>query len=129
MNEACYKDDRKNYLHPIIDWGDDDVWEYIHRNNLPYCSLYDEGFKRLGCILCPMSRNREREEKRWPRFVALYKKAIDRCVEKRIADGLTKDRKGNEFRHKWITGDDMWDWWLHAEDRTKEDPDQTVMFE
>jgi len=129
MHEACFKDNRKLYFNPIIDWSDSDVWDYIHQNNVPYCSLYDEGFKRLGCILCPMSRNRIKEAERWPRFVALYRKAIDRCVEKRLTDGLTTDRRGNEFRHKWSTGAEMWDWWLNAEDRGKEDPDQSVMFE
>lgn len=46
---------------PIIDWSDEDVWNFIRHNNLPYCSLYDEGFSRLGCIGCPMAPIRERE--------------------------------------------------------------------
>jgi phosphoadenosine phosphosulfate reductase len=36
-----------HFLHPIIDWTDSDVWEFIHLYKLPYCSLYDEGFKRI----------------------------------------------------------------------------------
>lgn len=46
---------------PIIDWSDEDVWHFIKGKNLPYCKLYDEGFKRLGCIGCPMAPTRERE--------------------------------------------------------------------
>lgn len=46
---------------PIIDWSDEDVWHFIKGKNLPYCSLYDEGFARLGCIGCPMAPTRERE--------------------------------------------------------------------
>ena len=52
--EECFKDKHKVYINPIIDWSDQDVWEYIKTNNLKYCHLYDEGFKRLGCIGCPM---------------------------------------------------------------------------
>lgn len=40
-------------LNPIIDWTDADVWQFIHENGVAYCSLYDEGFTRLGCIGCP----------------------------------------------------------------------------
>ena len=40
----------KKILNPIIDWTDDEVWEYIKSNNIPYCKLYDEGFKRIGCL-------------------------------------------------------------------------------
>ena len=29
------------YINPIIDWTTDDVWEYIHEIELPYCGVYD----------------------------------------------------------------------------------------
>jgi phosphoadenosine phosphosulfate reductase len=119
MNEVCFKDSRKTYLHPIIDWSDIDVWDYIHENNISYCGLYDEGFKRLGCIMCPMTGKREAEIKRWPRYYQKYVKAFDACLDKRRADGL---------KTTWDTGDQMMAWWLdNAEHR--QDPDQTVMFE
>lgn len=63
--ETCYHNKSKQYFNPIIDWGDDDVWEFIHTYCVPYCSLYDEGWTRLGCVLCPMSRAPEREAERW----------------------------------------------------------------
>lgn len=46
---------KRKFICPIVYWTDDDVWEFIKERNLPYCSLYDEGFKRLGCIGCPLS--------------------------------------------------------------------------
>ena len=119
MVEACFKDASKIYLHPIIDWSETDVWDYIHENNLPYCGLYDEGFKRLGCIMCPMNGKREKEVKQWPRYYRKYVKAFDDCLTKRRADGL---------KTTWTDGEQMMAWWLdNAEHR--EDPDQTVMFE
>lgn len=51
----------KIVCNPIIDWYDSDVWDFIKENNMPYCELYDKGYKRIGCIGCPMSTERERE--------------------------------------------------------------------
>ena len=50
----------KILCNPIIDWKDEDVWEFIKTKNLPYCKLYDMGYTRIGCIGCPMSTERER---------------------------------------------------------------------
>ena len=53
--ETCFQDrSGKRYFSPIIDWTDADVWAFIHKEvAIPYCTLYDEGFPRHGCILCP----------------------------------------------------------------------------
>lgn len=43
-------------ISPIFDWTQKDVWYFL--NNIikaPHCKLYDEGQKRIGCIMCPMS--------------------------------------------------------------------------
>jgi phosphoadenosine phosphosulfate reductase len=68
MVESCYKDTTKRYLHPIIDWIDEDVWEFLKGNNISYCKLYDEGWKRLGCVMCPLGSNAVREAVRWPKI-------------------------------------------------------------
>lgn len=39
-------------LLPIVDWTDGDVWDYIHRHNLPINEEY-KTTKRVGCIVCP----------------------------------------------------------------------------
>lgn len=59
--EMCYKD-HTTLINPIIDWTTDEVWEFIREYNVPYCCLYDEGFKRLGCIGCPMGSVKHRTE-------------------------------------------------------------------
>ena len=38
---------------PIFYWKEWEIWDHIERYNLPYCSLYDEGFARIGCVICP----------------------------------------------------------------------------
>jgi len=73
MVESCYRDGKKQYLNLIIDWSIYDVWEFIKKYNIPYCKLYDEGWERIGCLMCPMSgKRRVMEAERYPK----YKKAF-----------------------------------------------------
>lgn len=45
----------KKHVRPILDFTTNEVWYFIKSFNIPYCSLYDEGFERIGCIGCPMA--------------------------------------------------------------------------
>lgn len=100
--EMCYKD-HTTLVNPIIDWTTAEVWEFIREYNLPYCSLYDEGFKRLGCIGCPMGsrQQREYEFERWPKYKDLYLKAFDKMIKMR----------GGTLR-KYQSLDDLWTGWM-----------------
>lgn len=40
-------------IFPIRDWRAIEVWMYIHWRGLKYNPLYDEGFERIGCWMCP----------------------------------------------------------------------------
>ena len=51
----------KHILNPIIDWTHKDVWDYLNSRNIEHCKLYDEGYKRLGCIGCPMASKENRK--------------------------------------------------------------------
>lgn len=81
--EMCYRT-RKTLVNPIIDWTDDEVWEFLNDIvKVPHCSLYDEGFKRLGCIGCPLAGGRmmKKEFERWPAYEKMYKRAIEKMIE------------------------------------------------
>lgn len=95
----------KTFLRPILGWDTAEVWEYIRSNSLPYCSLYDEGFHRLGCVLCPFSRDIKREVERFPKIVKLWRLACDHIVATRLASG-------KEYKHKFETGQELFDWWV-----------------
>jgi len=53
---------------PMAFWLEDDVWEYLKTNNVPYCSVYDNGERRTGCVFCMFGCDRDKE-----RFVRLAK--------------------------------------------------------
>lgn len=78
----------KRIVNPIIDWLDEDVWEFIHKYDLPYNPLYDYGYKRVGCIGCPMSDNYTELEKN-PKFKNMYLRAAARHLQHRKDTGKT----------------------------------------
>ena len=102
--EQCYTK-YKTVLNPIIDWTDDEVWEFIHEYNIPYCSLYDEGFKRLGCIGCPMGGGKKQlaEFERWPKYKKLYMMAFEKMLINNNNPDLT-----------WKTAEDVFNWWIRS---------------
>ena len=124
MTETCKTDNSKRFLHPIIDWTKKEVWQYIHENNLPYCSLYDEGFKRIGCVMCPMGNRKGMEEDamRYPKIAKMYRWACNKAYEKLVEEQPEKDRT-------WQSGDDMYNWWINGKSGKNENPDQTIIFE
>jgi phosphoadenosine phosphosulfate reductase len=45
---------------PVQNWTALDVWLYIFRSGAPYNILYEKGFNRIGCWLCPSTDLAER---------------------------------------------------------------------
>ena len=121
MVETCRHNQGKQYIHPIIDWSDAEVWEYIHTYNVPYCKLYDEGYKRLGCIMCPYQgpKGMRRGAERWPQYAKAYEAAFQRMIDKRRADG---------YPTQWETGAEVMQWWIGSDHRIKENDDQIALF-
>lgn len=37
---------------PLADWSEDDVWNYIRANQVPYNALHDKGYPSIGCAPC-----------------------------------------------------------------------------
>jgi len=91
----------KTLVHPMLQWTTGEVWEYIRGEGLPYCSLYDEGWKRLGCVLCPFEKKPERAMARWPRLFEATQKRIVALYPQRPA-----------WQARFSSGEAMWDWWI-----------------
>jgi len=100
----------KMYLHPIIDWLEWEVWEYIDHYKIPYPKFhYDLGHTRLGCIGCPLAQKhiRRAELDKYPRFKNMYLKAI------RIAMSSKKKNGDSYAIGKHFTDEhDAMEWWL-----------------
>ena len=39
-------------VNAIIHWSEEDVWNYIKENKVPYNKLHDKGFPSIGCAPC-----------------------------------------------------------------------------
>jgi phosphoadenosine phosphosulfate reductase len=37
---------------PLLEWSENEIWEYIRKKRLPYNSLHDSGFPSIGCAPC-----------------------------------------------------------------------------
>jgi phosphoadenosine phosphosulfate reductase len=99
ITENCMKK-RQFILNPIIEWSNEEVWEYIHERKLPYNPLYDKGHKRVGCIGCPMKANRAELEAN-PKWAALYKRAGGKFLK-------TKVMREGKYRNE----ETYFQWWV-----------------
>lgn len=82
MLEHCYRT-QKTMVNPIVDWTDEDVWDFLNENNIPHCCLYDEGYTRLGCIGCPLAGTKQmlRDFERYPKYKEAYIRAFQRMID------------------------------------------------
>src|SRR4030043_764481 len=74
----------KQWLYkPIFFWLEWEIWEYIENNNLLYCSLYDEGFDRLGCVVCPFHSYKlhQKHKEHWPKYFVAFEKAMKKLFD------------------------------------------------
>lgn len=39
-------------INPIADWHEQQVWDYIKKNNVPYNALHDKNYPSIGCEPC-----------------------------------------------------------------------------
>jgi phosphoadenosine phosphosulfate reductase len=95
---------------PILQWGDDDVWKFIQVENIPYCSLYDEGFTRLGCVGCPLAGQKSRDAgfARWPKYERWWMHMCKKLWESYANDEAWIARQAGYGFHSW---EDHWAAW------------------
>nr|DAY31479.1 MAG TPA: phosphoadenosine-phosphosulfate reductase [Caudoviricetes sp.] len=115
MVEMCYRT-HQTLVNPIIDWTDEDVWQFIKRYNVPYCELYDCGFKRLGCVACPLggSASMQRALEFFPQFKKFYVRTFDEMLDARRKAGKPIDRH-------WTDGESVLRWWVGKGGESKDE--------
>jgi len=99
----------KHVCNPIIDWTDDDVWDYIQSEHISVNPLYGCGFSRVGCVGCPMAgtKGRQAEFARYPKYQEAYIRAFDRMLEELRRRG----KIGDQWR-SCFSGRDIFHWWM-----------------
>lgn len=103
MTEHCMKKN-KMVVNPIIDWKHRDIWDFIQSEHIDYNHLYDCGYKRVGCIGCPMAgKGRWKEFSDFPTYQRAYIRAFDKML-------ITLKSKGAV--PKWKSGYDVFLWWM-----------------
>lgn len=108
MVEHCYRT-TSTMINPIVNWSDDDVWEFLKYYGCQSNPLYQCGFKRIGCIGCPMAgKHRYTEFRLYPKYKNLYIKAFDRMLARRKELGKSSD---------WQTGEEVFKWWMNEDYR------------
>ena len=106
---------RNTIYKPIFSWLEWEIWDFIERYDLPYCNLYDEGFSRIGCVICPFLcgkspgawRKLQMHQERWPKYYLSFEKAMRKLwdnLEWRGSsyNGLAKTFE--EFLANWYRG-------------------------
>lgn len=94
----------KRVVNPIIDWTDENVLAYCEAEHIQMNPLYSCGFKRVGCIGCPMGGAKQLQAQfaRYPKYKEAYARAFQKMLNLRKEKGLTTE--------KWETPADVFHW-------------------
>lgn len=108
--QISYNKKLKQHEHkPIFGWKEYHVWEFIESNFLPYPSLYDEGWDRVGCVICPFNAHKNMarmliHKRRWPKYFNTFEHAVSRWFNaKRLGVDDTFDT-AEEYIQAWYRG-------------------------
>lgn len=114
--ETCYRT-TSLMVNPIVDWEDNEVWDFLRYYGCQSNPLYQCGFKRIGCIGCPMSgfAGMKKEFMVYPAYRQMYVRAFDRMLKARTESGLDN--------RDWVNGEAVMTWWLGG------NPNQTTIFD
>jgi len=87
-------------INPIITWTTEEIWHYIKYYDLPYHPLYNQGYERLGCWMCPFQKVEgfRRLNKIFPE---LYNKLIDALYDNVKKFGKYGVRDINDYINKF----------------------------
>lgn len=97
---TCVGGKDKILVSPILYWTEKDVWDYLKRMHIPYCELYDKGYNRIGCILCPMSSQKQKAKEiiNYPHVKNNWIKVIEWLIKNKTYMSLSKNP---EMAFKW----------------------------
>ena len=105
--QSC-KANKDTICNPIYYFKEVHIWEYIQKFNVFINPLYSKGWKRVGCIGCPLAgpKCQNQEFLQYPIYKKNYIKAFERMLKRRKADGKPY------YKHPFSNGEEVFRWWL-----------------
>lgn len=105
MVEQCYRT-TSTLVNPIIDWTDEDVWQFLNHYGCKSNPLYQCGMKRIGCIGCPLQSGRgmKADFVSYPKYRDNYLRAFGRMLKARKTAGLDNN--------SWNSPEAVMMWWV-----------------
>lgn len=102
---ASMKKHKDIICNPIYSFTENDIWEYVKKYDVQMNPLYERGYKRVGCIGCPLggAKQQRKQFADYPKYKENYIKAFDRMLEQRKAKGYPSD---------WGDGEKVFMWWM-----------------
>ena len=94
---------KKQFLfHPILNWYEFDIWEYIEKEHIKINPTYEE-FNRVGCMFCPFASKKQLiyVSEKYPK----YKKILLKTIEKIMQKGYMRDFEN-------ATPESVFEWWI-----------------
>ncbi len=50
-------------INPLLHWTEKDIWEYIDKNNIIMCGMYERGYRSIGCKRCTKKSTASEKER------------------------------------------------------------------
>lgn len=92
---------------PIYWFTETDIWEYVEKFNIPMNPLYAKGYKRVGCVGCPLGGRKAqiKELNDYPKYKLNYIKAFERMQK-------LNEVKGIANKNCMKNGEEWFEWWI-----------------
>lgn len=54
-------------INPLLEWSEEQVWDYVKEHNIPVSRLYSQGYRSIGCAPCtrPVAPGEHARAGRW----------------------------------------------------------------
>ena len=105
--QAC-KNNKDTMSNPIYKFTERDIWNYVKRFEVPMNPLYAKGYKRVGCVGCPLGgrKHQLQEFEDYPKFKEAYIRAFYRMIKVRKEKGLPA------LKYDFQSGEEVFRWWI-----------------
>ncbi len=92
-------------ISPIQEWPQLLIWLYIWKEKLEYNPLYERGFDRIGCFMCPAAFNAEYEfvKETRPELWKKWENVLERWADKIGYTGKLKEAYVKKGLWRWLT--------------------------